>query len=147
VAKRQRARERRREKRRSRGEATGVAPPPRKPEQRTPGRSVSWLGVLGGLSGALAMAALALDIIAAPPEDVGVALAAVPIAMAALYTPAIWASLARTNARQAILRLSVLVSLAMAFAGSFVFGLVVLVVLLPTTILLWLASGGPRPPR
>jgi hypothetical protein len=93
------------------------------------------------------MAALAVDLFLAPPQDVGAGLAAVPLVMAALYTPAVWASLARTEARQPVLRGSVLASLAMAFTGSFIFGFAVLVLLLPATALLWLASGGPRPKR
>lgn len=77
----------------------------------------------------------------------GAGLAAVPLVMAALYTPAVWASLVRTEARQHILRASVVASLAMAFAGSFVLAFAVLVLLLPATLLLWIASGGPPPRR
>ena len=91
------------------------------------------------------MAALAVDILAAPP-DFGRGLAAVPIAMAALYTPSIWASVARTGSRQAILRASV-AALAMTFAGGIFFVVFFLVVLLPAATLLCLPSGGPRPPR
>ena len=92
------------------------------------------------------MSALAFDLLAAPPE-VGRVLAAVPLVMAALYLPSLWASVARTGSRQSVLRASVGASLAMAFTGSFVFGFFILIVLLPATALLWLASGGPRPKR
>ena len=89
------------------------------------------------------MAAITVAVLADPPEA-GPALAAVPTLMAALFLPAAWASVAQTEKRQAILRGSVVASLVLAFAGSFVFGFPVLVALMPATALLWLASGGPR---
>ncbi len=80
----------------------------------------------------------------ADPPEIGRPFAAVPALMAALYLPAVWASMARTERRQPILRGSVFVSLVLAFGGSFLFGLVALMVLAPATVLLWLASGGTR---
>jgi hypothetical protein len=139
--------ERRRHRRRAAGEAAAPPPPPRGTPEQSRTRSISWTGLLGALSGILALSAVAADIIVTPPEDVGATLAAVPIAMAALYTPAVWASVVRTEARQSILRGSVVASLAMAFTGSLVFGFVTLVILLPATALLWIASGGLRPAR
>jgi len=89
------------------------------------------------------LAAIAVAVLADPPE-IGRPFAAVPVLMAAVYLPAVWASVARTDRRQPILRGSALVSVVLAFAASFVFGLVALMVLAPATVLLWLASGGMR---
>ncbi len=70
----------------------------------------------------------------------GRALAAVPLLMAAIYAPAVWASVARTERRQAILRGSLTASLVLAFAGSALFGPVLLIVLVPATALLAIAG-------
>jgi hypothetical protein len=104
------------------------------------------VGLFGGLSGVLIMGSLGATILAEPP-GAGRGLAIVPLVMAALFVPSVWASVAGTPSRQAILRGSVAASLAMAFTASFVFGVAVLVLLLPPTVLLWLASGGVRPKR
>jgi hypothetical protein len=90
------------------------------------------------------MTALAVEILTDPPE-IGRPLAAVPLLMAAVYVPAVWASVAQTERRQAILRGSLIASLVLPFTGSFIFGSVIpLLVLAPATVLLWLALGGPR---
>lgn len=80
------------------------------------------------------------------PPGIGWPIAAVPALMAALYLPAVWASVAPTELRQPILTGSVFVSLVLAFGGSFIpgVGFVTLLVLMPATVLLWLASGGMR---
>ncbi len=89
------------------------------------------------------MAVITVAVVWDPPEA-GPALAAVPLLMAALFLPAVWASVAQTDRRQTILRGSVVASLLLAFTGSFLFGFPVLVALMPATALLWLASGGTR---
>ncbi len=90
------------------------------------------------------MAALAAEILADPPQA-GRLFAAVPLLVATVYLPAIWASVTRTERRQAILRGTLLASLVLPFAGSFIFrSIVPLLVLAPATVLLWLALGGPR---
>jgi hypothetical protein len=78
------------------------------------------------------------------PPEIGRLFAAAPALMAALYLPAVWASVARTERRQPILTGSVVVSLVLAFGGSFLLGFFALMVLAPATGLLWLASGGMR---
>ncbi|MCH6555209.1 MAG: hypothetical protein IH797_01165 [Chloroflexi bacterium] len=103
------------------------------------------MGLFGGFMGFAPMAALAVEILLDPPQEVGRPFAAVPFLMAALYLPAVWASLARTDQRQAILRGTLIASLVLPFTGSFLFRSVIpLLVLAPATILLWLALGGPR---
>ena len=94
--------------------------------------------------GILPMATIASAILENPP-GVGRGFAAVPLLMASAYTPAVWASLARTERRQSILRGTLLGSLVLPFAGSFIIGSILpLLVLAPATVLLWLALGGPR---
>ena len=91
------------------------------------------------------MAALAVEILIDPPPEVGRPFATLPLLMGAIYLPAVWASLVHTERRQAILRGSLLASLVLPFAGSFIFRSVIpLLVLAPATVLLWLALGGPR---
>ncbi len=94
--------------------------------------------------GFVPMAALGVEILLEPPE-IGRPFAAVPLLMAALYLPAVWASLTHTEKRQAILRGTLIASLVLPFTGSFLFRSVIpLIVLAPATVLLWLALGGPR---
>jgi hypothetical protein len=111
------------------------------PVELAPG--VSWTGLVGGLLGCAPLALIAVAVLADPPE-IGRPFAAVPALMAGLYLPAVWASVAPTERRQPILTGSVVVSLVLAFGGSFIFGLLALMVLAPATVLLWLASGGMR---
>ena len=85
------------------------------------------------------MFALALEIFIEPPE-IGRPFASVPLLMAAIYVPAIWASVASTERRQAILRGSLTASLVLAFSGSIIFGPVLLIVLVPATGLLAIAG-------
>lgn len=90
------------------------------------------------------LAAIASAVLESPPE-VGRGLAAVPLLMMAVYVPAVWASVVRTERRQSILRGTLLASLVLPFAGSFIFlSVIPLLVLSPATVLLWLALGGPR---
>ncbi len=74
------------------------------------------------------------------PTEIGREFAVVALLMALVYTPAVWASVARTERRRDILRGSVIASLVMAFAGSALFGFVVLVLLMPATALLAIAG-------
>jgi len=89
------------------------------------------------------MLAIAVGLLVEPPKS-GPAIAAVPFMMGTLFIPAAWASLAETDQRRAILRGSAAASIVMAFAGGTLLGPVIFVTLLPTTVLLWLASGGMR---
>jgi hypothetical protein len=117
---------------------------PQAPLAKPPPRTgVSWVGLAGAALGFGPMAALGVEILVDPPE-IGRAFAAVPLLMAALYAPAAWASLARTERRRAILRGSLVASLVLAFTGSVLLGPVLLLVLAPATALIWLASGGMR---
>jgi len=105
---------------------------------------VSWAGLAGGLLGFAPMMALAVEILVEPP-DIGRPFATVPLLMAAIYLPAVWASVAQTDRRDSILRGSLVASLVLPFTASFLFRSVIpLLVMAPATVLLWLALGGPR---
>lgn len=95
----------------------------------------------GGLLGFAPLIAIAAAILTDPPE-IGRGFAAVPALMAAAYLVPVWASVAAREIRQPILRGSAAASLVLAFGGSFMFGFVILLALMPATALLWLASGG-----
>jgi hypothetical protein len=97
--------------------------------------------MVGGLLGLGPLVAIAAAVLTDPPE-IGRAFAAVPILMAAAYLVPVWASVAARDLRQPILRGSVVASLVVAFAGSWLFGFATLLALMPATALLWLASGG-----
>ena len=134
---------RRRRRERSKGrDSLPAAPPPAKRVETAPG--ISWAGLLGALLGFAPLFTLAVEILVDPP-GVGRPFAAVPLLMASIYVPAIWASVARTERRKSILRASLVASLILPFTASFIFGSVILFVMLaPATALLWLALGGPR---
>jgi hypothetical protein len=90
------------------------------------------------------MTALAVEILLGR-QDIGRSFAAVPLLVASIYLPAVWASVAQTERRDSILRGSLIASLVLPFAGSFILRSVIpLLVLTPATVLLWLALGGPR---
>ncbi len=97
------------------------------------------MGLIGGLMGIAPMAIIASAVLENPTE-IGREFAVVAVLMAFLYTPAVWASVARTELRQPILRGSVVASLVIAFVGSVIFGFVVLVLLMPATALLAIAG-------
>lgn len=100
----------------------------------------SWLGLAGGLAGALPLAALGIEILLDPPEA-GRWPAAFLLAMSAVYLLAVWASLRATPRRQAVLRGVVIASIAVVLLGLPFFGAPFAVVLLPATALLAIASG------
>ncbi len=97
------------------------------------------MGLIGGLMGIAPMAIIASAVLENPTE-IGREFAVVAVLMSFLYTPAVWASVARTELRQPILRGSVVASLVIAFVGSVIFGFVVLVLLMPATALLAIAG-------
>ncbi len=86
------------------------------------------------------MAAVGFEFLIYPPDQ-GRALAAVPLAMSAVYPPAIWASVSATPRRRAILRGVVAASIAMVFVSLPFMGLTLAVVLVPSTALLAIAAG------
>ena len=86
------------------------------------------------------LAAVGIESLVDPPEA-GRGLALLPLAMAAVYLPAIWASASATPRRQAVLRGVVAASIAMVLASLPFFGATLAVVLAPATVLLAIAAG------
>jgi hypothetical protein len=86
------------------------------------------------------MAAVGIEFLIDPPDE-GPALAALPLAMAAVYLPAVWASVSATPRRRAVLRGVVAASIAMAFVSLPFLGATLAVVLVPATALLAIAAG------
>jgi len=116
-------------------EGTAAQPPPAtKRAEATQG--VSWLGLIGALMGFVPMAALGIEFLLD-----GRALAAVPLAMSAIYLPAIGASARATLRRRAVLRGVVAASIVVVFVSLPFLGATLAVVLMPATALLAVASG------
>lgn len=133
-----RSRQRRRRERHARpgpDEGTAALPPP--PAKRTEAtQGISWLGLIGALMGFVPMAALGIEFLLD-----GRALAAVPLAMSAIYLPAIVASTRPTPRRRAVLRGVVAASIAMVFVSLPFLGPTLAVALMPATALLAVAGG------
>ncbi len=111
-----------------------LPPPPARQAEATQG--ISWLGLIGALMGFLPMTALGIEFLLD-----GRALAAVPLAMSAIYLPAIWASTGATPRRRAVLRGVVAASIAMVFVSLPFLGPTLAITLVPATALLAVASG------
>ena len=86
--------------------------------------------------GFVPMAALGIELLLD-----GRALAAVPLAMSAIYLPAIGASARATVRRRAVLRAVVTASIVMVFVSLPFLGPTLAVVLVPATALLAIAGG------
>ena len=128
-----------RRRKRQRPAGTLAGPPATAPVAARARQRISWTGLIGAVLGFAPLFALAVEILVDPP-GVGRPFATVPLLMAAMYVPALWASVARTERRQAILRGSLAASLVLAFTGSTLFGPVLLIVLVPATALLAVAG-------
>ncbi len=102
-------------------------------------QGISWTGLIGGLLGFAPMAALAIEILIESSE-VGRLIATVPLLMAAIYVPAVWASFVRTERRQAILRGSLVASMVLAVTGGLLLTPMIMIVLAPATMLLAIAG-------
>lgn len=103
-------------------------------------RGVSWMGLIGSGMGFVSMGTLAVVVLVDPGEAsrTWALLFALP---AVGFLPALWASVAPTPVRMQVLRGTVIGCLLLAFAGSFLLGLIVAVLLMPATALLAIAAG------
>lgn len=109
------------------------------------------MGLLGGLAGAVPLAALAVAVLIDPGEGTrwwSLIFAALSLG----FLPAVWASVVETPRRQAIQKAVVVGCLAVAFTGTVLFGVGVAILLaLPTTLLAIAAGlvfqGGARTKR
>jgi phosphatidylserine synthase len=101
---------------------------------------ISWTGLLGGLAGALAMAAIAISVVIDPGEG-SRWWAAVFAAVALTFVPAIWASVAPTPRRLSIQRATTVACIVLAALGVLSFGIGFAALLAVPTTLLAIASG------
>lgn len=126
------------------GEVAVIAPSAAAAKREEPQQpAVSWAGLVGAALGAGPMAALAIEL-AVDPGRTDRALALAPGVMAAVYVPAVWASVTKTELRQRVLQGTLVASLVIAFVGAVFLGPVHLLVLAPATVLLWLATRTGR---
>lgn len=139
MSRRRQSRKRRRaeQKQRPGDPAPSAAPPP--PAPASP-RNISWTGLLGGLAGALPMAAIAVVVIIDPGRGQRW-WAAIFAAVALLFVPAAWASVARTPYRQRIQKATTVGCIVLAAAGILFFGIGFAMILTVPTTLLAIASG------
>jgi hypothetical protein len=104
-------------------------------------RDVSWTGLIGGISGALALGQAAVYIVVVNSEDVST-LWAIPIfAAAAVYLPAAWVSVRPNPNRRTVYRTVLAVTLVFMVVGAIVFDPAFFGLLLIPSSLLAIASG------
>ena len=122
--------------------------PPSEPEPVHPGRDISLTGLIGGLTGAVPLGARAIEILV-DPKDVSRFLSIPLFVAAAVYLPAIWASVAQIENRKRVLRNILSLTLVLLVVATFFTrdpGLALLL-LIPSSFLA-IASGvifqGPR---
>jgi hypothetical protein len=150
MTRRQQSRRRHRAERRDRDPA---APTPSPLQPAPPARpwltDVSYTGLLGGITGVLALGQSGVYILVVNPDDVS-PLRAIPLFVgAAVYLPAIWVSVRPTPSRRKVIRAVLAVTLVMMVLGAVFsdpgyFGLL----LIPSSLLA-IAAGMlfSRPPR
>jgi hypothetical protein len=139
MSRRREARRRHRIDRRERGPSPSV--PALETVPARPQRDVSWAGLAGGVTGSLPLAARGVEILVAP-GDVSRFWATAFFAVAAVYLPAVWASVARVPNRKRILRNVLAVTLVLLVVATILTsdpGLALLL-LIPSSLLA-IASG------
>ncbi len=127
----------------------GAAPVPPPAEARRP-RDISWTGLAGGALGVLLLGQAAVYVLVSPGDSSR--WAALPLFLAAaLYLPAIWASVAQTAGRQRVQRGVLAVTLVVVVIGLLFTGPGFAALLLVPSTLLAIASGlifqGGRPAK
>jgi len=142
MARRRESRRRHRETRRARADAgeppADLAPPA--PSLRRAPRDISWTGLIGASLGALFLAQAAVYILIHPGEG-SRWLALALFAAAALYLPAVWASVFATAIRQRVQKAVLAVTLALVVAGVLLVDAAFATLLLIPSTLLAIAGG------
>ena len=143
MSRRRQARRRRRNRADERPSAPAI-----EPESARQPRDISLTGLIGGLAGAVPLGARAIEILV-DPKDVSRFLSIPLFVAAAVYLPAIWASVAQIENRKRVLRNILSLTLVLLVVATFFTrdpGLAALL-LIPSTLLA-IASGvifqGPR---
>ena len=139
MTRRRDARRRHRDERKHRPAEEPAASVAAKPAAPKPGRSISWMGLAGGVLGvALLMQAAVFNLI----SDDGTTFAAGTLGLlAAAYLPAVWASLVDTPRRQLILRWVLAVTLVFVIAGVLFIDAAFATLLIAPSTLLAIAAG------
>ncbi len=117
-----------------------MAPPPAAQPAPAAIPRISWLGLMGGLLGAVPLAALGVEVLV-EPADVGRGIGFVLLAMALPYLLAVWVSVTRTSRRRFFQRGVVVASILMGTVGMSFIGAEIAILLMPATALLAIASG------
>jgi hypothetical protein len=151
-----RRRQSRRRHRAERRERDPVAPSPTPAVAPSPRHDtaswftdVSYTGLLGGVTGVLALGQSAVYLIVVNPDDVS-PLRAIPVfAAAAVYLPAVWVSVRPTPNRRKVLRAVLAVTLVLMVLGAVLSDPAYFGLLLIPSSLLAIAAGMlfNRPPR
>ena len=149
MTRRREARRRHREERKRRlPEERQAAKAPGPTARLASERNISWMGLAGGVLGALLLAQAAVYNLI---SDDGTTFAAATLAvLASAYLPAVWASVVDTPRRQAVLRGVLAVTLVFVVAGVlFVDAAFATLLIVPSTLLAIAAGlvfqGRPRP--
>lgn len=133
-------RRRRRERRRPPQAEPGSPAFAPSPGTRVRRRDVSWVGLVGALTGTVPFAITGAFVLADPGQ--GSRWWAIPLlVMAVAFAPAAWASVVATPHRRRVLRASTVGCLIVAAGGALYFGLGFAVLLATPTALLAIASG------
>jgi len=142
MSRRQQSRRRHRAERRDRDPAAVPPVPAAPPEAPRPWLAdVSYTGLLGGVTGVLALGQAAVYILVENAQDVST-LWAIPIfAAAAVYLPAIWVSLRQNPRRRAVYRTILAVTLVFMVVGAIFLDLAFFGLLLIPSSLLAVAAG------
>lgn len=112
----------RRQTRRQRRDRAAARPaPPPEPAPARPRRDISLTGLIGGLTGAVPIAARAVEIIV-DPKDLSRYWAIPLLAIAAVYLAAVWASVAQLENRKRILRNILSVTLVLVVTATILTG-------------------------
>lgn len=123
MTRRRQSRRRHRAERRERDPSAEPTPPPARPAAAPQSRfaDVSYTGLLGGVTGVLALGQAAVYILFVNAQDVST-LWAIPIfAAAAVYLPAIWVSIRPTPNRRKVIRGVLAVTLVLMVIGAIFF--------------------------
>jgi len=121
MTRRRQSRRRHRAERRERDPSAAPPPPAALPPPALPRRrftDVSYTGLLGGVTGVLALGQSGVYLIAVNPDDVSPFRAIPVFAAAAVYLPAIWVSVRPTPNRRRVLRAVLAVTLVLMVLGA-----------------------------
>jgi hypothetical protein len=145
MTRRRQTRRRLRSQRRGR-EATGPPAPASAVPTQTPApepryRGIAWTGLLGGVTGVLALGQSAVYVLVNTPDDVSTVWVIPMLAAAAVYLPAVWVSVRPTRRRRSVIRAVLAVTLVLMVIGAVLIDAAFFGLLLIPSVLLAHAAG------